>query len=105
LRGRELDPVRARIESADVSSEDDIDTVVALGLRGWRGLPDSSGTELPFPARVRADVFGAQLEVVPAATMARLPLTIADKVELLRAILIGNQLGGDDAKKSSSPRP
>lgn len=105
LRGRELDAIRARAEQVEVESIEDAETVLSLALRGWRNLRDATGAEIKFPPRIDGTVFGVACKVAPPEAMARLPLTAGDVVELLRAVLSGNQVGAEAAKKSLSPQP
>lgn len=104
LRGRELDAVRARADAGGLDNLVEAEQVVALALRGWTGLRDRNGGDVPFPPRVRADVFGCSCEVAAPEAMARLPLTAQDLMELLKAVMTGNQVGADAAKKSQSPQ-
>lgn len=105
LRGAALDAVRARADAGGLVSIEESEVVLSLALRGWHGLRDPHGKDIPFPARVRGDVFGTACEVASPEAMARLPLTAGDVLELLQAILTGNQVGADAAKKSLSPQP
>lgn len=108
LRGRELDAVIARIQDKgqpEIEQHmESLEQVVALAIRGWKDFRDTKGKDFPFPARVPGTVFGCSCEVVAPEAMARLPMSAPDMAEILRAVLDGNQVGAEAAKKSPSPQ-
>lgn len=96
---RLLQTVVTQLQSAEDMDPATVDSIVAFVLRGWRRLPDNMGVEMPTPPREDASVCGATLSVIPAAVLARIPLSMHDKGELIGEVVRAAQLGIEDAKK------
>ena len=105
LSGRELDAIKARmpVDEKDISMGL-VDDVLALGLRGWSSYADSSGCDVHFPDLVTATVCGMEARCASPDALARIG-SMLDRVELMGAIMQGQQLTVSAAKKSKSPPP
>jgi hypothetical protein len=103
LKGNELQAIAEKFRAVDesaVGDAGDIETMVRIGMRGWRGLRDENGSDLPQPEIVQEQFAGRTFSMASHVSMARVPLGLADQAELLQALINGNQLSVLDAKKS-----
>lgn len=112
LTGREFDLVMRQAQASGMDSGElkgevaaDIDTVLRLVLRGWANYRDHNGAEIPFPGVAEDTAWGTRCLMARPSVLDRLPLSVQDRTELMRAALSGSTLGVDDSKKSSLPQP
>lgn len=99
LKGAELQAIAEKFKDFADSSAADIETMVRIGMRGWRNLLDETGAELPQPDLVQEQFAGRTWTMASSQSMSRVPLGLNDQAEILQALINGNQLSVLDAKK------